>query len=40
MVSDEVKTFTLTGTRSVMYVGEPTEVTVTGAGELYIAAQR
>ena len=40
VVSDEVKTFTLTGTRSVMYVGEPTEVAVTGAGELYIAAQR
>ncbi|MDY6052096.1 MAG: mannose-6-phosphate isomerase, class I [Rothia sp. (in: high G+C Gram-positive bacteria)] len=40
VVSDEVKTFTLTGTRSVMYVGEPTEVTVTGAGELYIASQR
>ncbi|ORC20647.1 mannose-6-phosphate isomerase, class I [Rothia nasimurium] len=40
VISDELKTFTLTGTQSVMYVGDPTEVTVTGAGELFIAAQR
>ncbi|WP_237233426.1 mannose-6-phosphate isomerase, class I [Rothia nasisuis] len=40
VVSDEVKTFTLTGTQSVMYAGDPTEVIVTGAGELFIAAQR
>lgn len=39
-VRDEAKTFTLGGTQSVMYVGEPTSLTVSGAGELYIAAQK
>lgn len=40
VVRDEEKTFTLSGTESVMYVGEPTSLTVSGSGELYIAAQR
>lgn len=40
VVRDEAKTFTLTGTQSVMYVGEPAQLSVSGQGELYIAAQR
>lgn len=40
VVRDQDKTFTLGGTESVMYVGEPTRLTVSGSGELYIAAQR
>ena len=40
VVRDETKTFTLTGTQSVMYVGDPAQLSVAGQGELYIAAQR
>lgn len=40
VVSDGEKSFTLKGTESVMHVGSPTAVTLSGAGELYIAAQR
>lgn len=39
-VSSTEQTFELTGTQSLMYVGEPTDLKVQGAGELYIAAQR
>lgn len=40
VVRDETKTFTLTGTQSVMYVGDSAQLSVAGQGELYIAAQR
>lgn len=39
VVRDDARTFTLGGTQSVMYVGEPTDLVVTGPGVLYVAAQ-
>lgn len=38
-VSNDQATFTLGGTQAVMYVGEAGQLTLTGTGELYIAAQ-
>ncbi|WP_421084678.1 mannose-6-phosphate isomerase, class I [Rothia nasimurium] len=39
VISDDSRTFNLTGTEAVMYVGEPTHLIVSGPGTLYVAAQ-